>query len=364
MAEYVVLIVGDADRWWTTMDPEQRAAGYAENSRGEELTRRGHRITGCAELHATSEGRRHPRWRRAEPWRGRSPSSPSRWAASTRSRPTTSTTCSSAARSSRRSATASRYGGSSAPQDRPVAPVTSSCSPHPGRVGAAAAEEHEKGMRLHQQFHRDLAARGHRVVVAGPLTPSAQAVSMRPDGSGGVLVTDGPFTESVEQVVGLDLLETDDRDDLAPCARRVREPARFPPVQRNTVGDEMSTTTTAWVRRGARPRRVVADDVACASGRRPPPSSASCTSMRTARLPVGNVDAHGCLLAHRRPSARLLPLRSRPRPRRRARRDLRPVRGADRADRRLLRRRAARPRHRDRGGRPAPRRVHRQFRRS
>ena len=54
MAEYVVLIVGDADRWWTTMDPEQRAAGYAEYNRfGEELTRRGHRITGGAELHAT-----------------------------------------------------------------------------------------------------------------------------------------------------------------------------------------------------------------------------------------------------------------------------------------------------------------------
>ena len=32
---------------------------------------------------------------------------------------------------------------------------------------------------------------------------------MRPDGSGGVLVTDGPFTESVEQVVGFYLVETD-----------------------------------------------------------------------------------------------------------------------------------------------------------
>ena len=76
------------------------------------------------------------------------------------------------------------------------------------------AEEHEKGMRSHEQFHRDLAAGGHRVVVAGPLTPSAQAVSMRPDGSGGVLLTDGPFTESVEQMVGFYLVETDHRADL------------------------------------------------------------------------------------------------------------------------------------------------------
>jgi hypothetical protein len=37
---------------------------------------------------------------------------------------------------------------------------------------------------------------------------------MRPDGSGGPLVTDGPFTESVEQVVGFYLVETDDRADL------------------------------------------------------------------------------------------------------------------------------------------------------
>ncbi|MBM6404453.1 transcription initiation protein [Phycicoccus sp. CSK15P-2] len=61
MTEYVVLIVGDADRWWTTMDVDQRTAGYAEYARfGEELTRRGHTITGGAELHATSEAKRIP----------------------------------------------------------------------------------------------------------------------------------------------------------------------------------------------------------------------------------------------------------------------------------------------------------------
>lgn len=76
------------------------------------------------------------------------------------------------------------------------------------------AEEHEKGRRSHEQFHRDLAAGGHRLLSAAPLTASAEALSMRPDGSGGVLVTDGPFTESVEQVVGFYLIETDDRADL------------------------------------------------------------------------------------------------------------------------------------------------------
>lgn len=61
MTEYLVLIVGDADRWWTTMDAEQRAAGYAEYGRfAAELGRRGHRITGGAELHASTEARRVP----------------------------------------------------------------------------------------------------------------------------------------------------------------------------------------------------------------------------------------------------------------------------------------------------------------
>src|SRR5687768_3874612 len=38
MTEYVVLIVGDADRWWTTMSMQERKDGYAEYDRfGAEL---------------------------------------------------------------------------------------------------------------------------------------------------------------------------------------------------------------------------------------------------------------------------------------------------------------------------------------
>jgi len=75
-------------------------------------------------------------------------------------------------------------------------------------------EVHEQGMRSHEQFHRDLAAGGHTVVTSGPLTASANAISLRPDGSGGTLVTEGPFTESVEQVVGFYLIDSPDRADL------------------------------------------------------------------------------------------------------------------------------------------------------
>lgn len=59
MTEYVVLIVGDADRWWTTMSSDQRTANYAEYTRfSEEVSRRGHRITGGGELHSAREARR------------------------------------------------------------------------------------------------------------------------------------------------------------------------------------------------------------------------------------------------------------------------------------------------------------------
>lgn len=81
-------------------------------------------------------------------------------------------------------------------------------------------EEHEKGMRSHEQFWRDLAAGGHEIIVTSPLEPSAQATSMRPDGSGGTRVTAGPFTESVEQVVGFYLVQSEDEADLRACAER------------------------------------------------------------------------------------------------------------------------------------------------
>lgn len=85
---------------------------------------------------------------------------------------------------------------------------------------ALPSEEHEKGMRSHGQFHDDLSAGGHKLVEAGPLESSERAVSMRPDGSGSALVTEGPFAESVEQIVGFYLIESDDEADLrAVCER-------------------------------------------------------------------------------------------------------------------------------------------------
>lgn len=62
MTEYAVMILGDADRWWSTMSMQERKDGYAEYERfGEECERRGHKITGGAELHESAQTRTvHP----------------------------------------------------------------------------------------------------------------------------------------------------------------------------------------------------------------------------------------------------------------------------------------------------------------
>jgi hypothetical protein len=61
MTEYVVLIAGDEDNWWKDMTEEQRKHAYAEHGRfSAELEKRGHTVTGGAELHRSSEARSIP----------------------------------------------------------------------------------------------------------------------------------------------------------------------------------------------------------------------------------------------------------------------------------------------------------------
>ncbi|MCW2834707.1 MAG: transcription initiation protein [Nocardioides sp.] len=58
MTEYVVLIIGDANRWWTSMSMTERKEAYAEYTRfGQQLAERGHKVTGGAELKASTEAR-------------------------------------------------------------------------------------------------------------------------------------------------------------------------------------------------------------------------------------------------------------------------------------------------------------------
>ncbi len=96
--------------------------------------------------------------------------------------------------------------------------------------------EHELGMANHQRFHEALAARGHALVLASPLEPSERAVSMRNTGRGSAVVTQGPFLESVEQIVGFYLVETSDEEDLMDVVRAFAEGGDHVEVRKLATG--------------------------------------------------------------------------------------------------------------------------------
>ena len=85
----------------------------------------------------------------------------------------------------------------------------------PGDESAWAAKpqaEKEATYAKHREFATLLAERGHKVTGGSELT-SKEAKLVR--GSlDHVTVTDGPFAETVEQITGFYLVETDDLDDL------------------------------------------------------------------------------------------------------------------------------------------------------
>ncbi len=79
---------------------------------------------------------------------------------------------------------------------------------------AATPEEQAAVIAQHEEFSRVLAERGHRITGGVELTHSRTARQVRSDGASGIVVTDGPYAESVEQLGGLYLVESDDLDDL------------------------------------------------------------------------------------------------------------------------------------------------------
>ena len=74
-------------------------------------------------------------------------------------------------------------------------------------------EERTRVYGLHGQFMRLLEERGHRLTGGAELTHSAEAKVLRGT-LDRVSVTDGPYAETVEQLTGFYLVETDDLDDL------------------------------------------------------------------------------------------------------------------------------------------------------
>jgi hypothetical protein len=90
-------------------------------------------------------------------------------------------------------------------------------------VWAAATEEERTAVYArHTEFAEALAARGHKVTGGAELAPSREARVVRrtPDG---VAVTEGPYAETVEQLTGFYLVESDDLEDLLECTRILAE---------------------------------------------------------------------------------------------------------------------------------------------
>jgi len=82
------------------------------------------------------------------------------------------------------------------------------------RWEAAGDEERAATYARHAEFARLLAERGHRVSGGSELTHSRTARVVRRTPDGAHAVTDGPYAETVEQLTGFYLVESDDLDDL------------------------------------------------------------------------------------------------------------------------------------------------------
>ena len=79
-------------------------------------------------------------------------------------------------------------------------------------------EEKAAGYEVHGRFAKLLAERGHKVTGGAELHHSSKAKTLRTTGDG-VAVTDGPFAETVEQITGFYLIDTDDLEDMLECCK-------------------------------------------------------------------------------------------------------------------------------------------------
>jgi hypothetical protein len=67
---------------------------------------------------------------------------------------------------------------------------------------------------VHHEFARALEERGHKVTGGSELAPSSEAKVLHTDAEGHHTVTDGPYAETVEQLTGFYIVDTEDLDDL------------------------------------------------------------------------------------------------------------------------------------------------------
>ena len=86
----------------------------------------------------------------------------------------------------------------------------------------SSAEDKQRMYEKHREFGELLSERGHKMINGAELKPSSTAniVSGALDA---VTVTAGPYAETVEQLSGFYLIESDNLDDLLNCIGKLAE---------------------------------------------------------------------------------------------------------------------------------------------
>lgn len=79
---------------------------------------------------------------------------------------------------------------------------------------AASEEERAATYARHEEFSRLLEERGHRITGGAELAHSRTATVVRRSAAGEVLLSDGPYAETAEQLSGYYVVESDDLEDL------------------------------------------------------------------------------------------------------------------------------------------------------
>lgn len=79
---------------------------------------------------------------------------------------------------------------------------------------SATPEQRAAIYEIHGRFAAQLQERGHKITDGAQLTHSRAAKQVRRDAAGTAIVSDGPYAETVEQLTGFYVVESDDLDDL------------------------------------------------------------------------------------------------------------------------------------------------------
>ena len=79
---------------------------------------------------------------------------------------------------------------------------------------AAPEERRQATYAQHHEFAKRLEERGHRVTGGAELAHSREAKVLRTAPDGAQSITEGPYSEAVEQLTGFYLIDTSDLDDL------------------------------------------------------------------------------------------------------------------------------------------------------